>query len=57
MADISKLFNIFEFLGIPVTDDLETIQKALDALPASKMAELKKNPGFSSVVSDPVCNF
>ena len=44
-------FDIFEFLGIPVTDNLEVIQKALDALPASKMAELKKNPAFSKMRS------
>ena len=51
MADNNNLFNIFEFLGIPVTDNLEVIQKALDALPASKMAELKRNPKFSKLRS------
>ena len=42
-------FDIFQFLGIDATDDLEAIQKALDALPAVKMAELKKNPAFSEM--------
>ncbi len=51
MADNSKMFDIFEFLGIPATDNLEAIQKALDALPASKMAELKRNPEFSKLRS------
>ncbi len=44
-------FDIFDFLGIEVTDNLATVQKALDILPASKMAELKKNPGFSKIRS------
>lgn len=49
MAANHKPFNIFEFLGIPVTDDLEAIQKVLDSLPTGKMAELLRNPEFTKI--------
>ena len=35
-------FDIFDFLGIEVTDNLATVQKALNDLPARKMAKLRK---------------
>ena len=44
-------FDIFDFLGIEVTDNLATVQKALNDLPARKMAKLRKNPAFSKMRS------
>ncbi|MBQ6615578.1 MAG: hypothetical protein IJH67_04330 [Thermoguttaceae bacterium] len=44
-------FDIFDFLGIEVTDNLATVQKALNDLPAKKMARLRKNPEFSKMRS------
>ena len=49
MPNSNSIFDIFEYLGIPVTDNLETVQKALDDLPASKMADLRKKPEFSNL--------
>ena len=49
MENNQPLFDIFEFLGIEITDNLERVQKAIDALPAAKMAELRKKPEFSSM--------
>ncbi|MBQ2621771.1 MAG: hypothetical protein IJF84_10575 [Thermoguttaceae bacterium] len=51
MTDNNDLFDIFQFVQIPVTDDLAAVQKAVDALPVRKMAELQKNPGFSKIRS------
>ncbi len=44
-----SIFDIFDYLGIPVTDNLETVQKALDDLPANKMVNLHKNPEFTKM--------
>ena len=49
MENNQPLFDIFEFLGIEITDNLERVQKAIDDLPAAKMAELRKKPEFSSM--------
>ena len=49
MENDQPLFDIFEFLGIEITDNLERVQKAIDDLPAAKMAELRKKPEFSSM--------
>ena len=49
MENSQPLFDIFEFLNIEITNDLESVQKAIDALPANKIADLKKNPGFSEL--------
>ena len=49
MPNSNSIFDIFDYLGIPVTDNLETVQKALDDLPASKMADLRKKPDFSQL--------
>ena len=47
MTNNKELFDIFQFIQIPVTDDLIAVQKAIGSLPVRKMAELQKNPGFS----------
>lgn len=44
-------FDIFDFLGIEITDNLAAVQKALNDLPARKMAKLRKNPAFSKMRS------
>ena len=49
MPNSNSIFDIFDYLGIPVTDNLETVQKALDDLPANKMADLRKKPDFSQL--------
>lgn len=51
MTNNKELFDIFQFIQIPVTDDLIAVQKAIGSLPVRKMAELQKNPGFSKIRS------
>lgn len=44
-------FDLFDFLGIEVTENLAAVQKALNDLPAREMAKLRKNPEFSKMRS------
>ncbi len=53
MSSKDSLFDIFEYLGIPVTDDPEVVRKAIDSLKVGteKYKNLYGNPKFSQIRS------